>query len=135
MVNSYFDEKGHLKREIFIEDAKRLAEKFANDGLKHTALRHFFQKLRDIEFKLKRQKCFDSIKDDIYGLVPLAYYQYNRIVNNRRVIPESFKNFIEENVNLAVKSEENFRGFVEYLKSILAYSKEREETTEGRGRR
>jgi len=130
MLENYFDEKGRLKKEVFIEDAKRMAEIFSNDNLKYNALRNFYNKIREIEFKLKRNKIFENIKQDIYSLVPLVNYQYNR-----EIVPLSYKNFIEKQVELAVKDEQNFYAFLEYHKSILAYSKEKQEFQEREGRR
>lgn len=129
MLENYFDEKGQLKKEIFIDDAKRMAETFVRDepSLKYTALRNFYNKIREIEFKLKRTKNFEDIRQDIYSLVPLVNYQFNR-----RIVPSSYKEFIEKQVNLAVKDERSFYAFLEYHKSILAYSVEHSQEREER---
>jgi CRISPR-associated protein Csm2 len=118
----------YLKDGYFEMDSERLraqeldrlsieiAKLLGNKGMKSHQLRRFFNKARGIQAKLDQEKDFDRIIADIYSLKRDVAYQVGR-----GVVPEEFQQFIEKNIELAVKKDTTFNGFMQHFESVLAY--------------
>jgi len=125
LSKGYFDEKGQMLRSIFKEDAILAASCLAKANMSSTAFRNFYNKLKAIEYRYKSfseknsHEAFEKIKPDIYAFERDATYYVSR-----GVIPEIFKTILVKNIELAIKSPEHFKAFVEHFFSILAYFKE-----------
>ena len=79
--------------------------------------------IRTLEQRLDAKQPFDRIREQILVLKPLAASAVGR-----KTASELFKQFIDFNVELAVKSEESFtRGFIIHMQSVVAYLKYSEE--------
>lgn len=120
LKDSYFDDKGHLREGIFKEEAKKVANVIAAEGMTPTALRVFYNKLKAIESKYKSSKNdFDLIKPNLYAFERDVVYQASR-----GVVKEEFRKFITINAALAAKGPKEFKGFIEHFLSVLAYFKD-----------
>jgi CRISPR type III-A-associated protein Csm2 len=89
-------------------------------------LRRVFNKARGIEAKLKSQKSggqttnIKMIEPDIYTLKRTVAYQVGR-GREQKLVTDSFKEFIDRNVALAVQGERNFQAFLQHFEAVLAY--------------
>ena len=86
LKQGYYDSKGYLRKEIFIDYPQELAVAFqqAKPTLSYTALRNFYNKLKGIEMRLQGDS-FGSILQLLYTLERDAIYAFNR-----KIIPEDF---------------------------------------------
>jgi CRISPR type III-A-associated protein Csm2 len=120
LADGYFEERDHeryLRPETLDSTAMDVAKVLVNRDMKPSQLRRFFNKARGIEAKLDRERNFEAIKADIYGFKRDVAYQVGR-----GIVPEEFQQFINRNVELAVKDELSFRkGFLQHFESVLAY--------------
>lgn len=121
LQDGYFDEQQHLKRDYIVEYAQEIARQLAYDKYKPmtaAGLRRFFTKVRFLERKLMNKKGdFAAIAPEILALIP---YVYN--AKTRGVVPHLFQEFIEKNVNTAVKSQEAFlQGFLKHFEYVVAF--------------
>ena len=120
LKNGYFKD-GYLRKEIFTDEAVKVAEKLAEKGMSKAALRRFYNKLRGIYARYKDTRNFEEIKPALYSFYPNATDATMRNNNN---VPYEFRHFININVALAEKDPEHLKGFVEHFQSVLAYFKE-----------
>lgn len=123
LQNGYFDSNGNLWPEVIVQWPDEIARTF-RDTREFTAtqLRRFFAQARAVERTLG-SKPFDRLKEDILGLKVFAAASVGR-----KSAPEIFKAFMDKNVDLAVRSPEDFkRGFLTHFQSVIAYLKYYEE--------
>ena len=88
--------------------------------VKAAAMRKFYELLRAIRESLAQGKDFEACKPELFRLKPLAQRQ-----RERGIVSDAFVEFLEHNINLAVQSPENLKGFHRLFESVLRYSKER----------
>jgi len=122
LLDSYYNEHGQLRREIFVEIPEKLAATFQQhpDPVKASAMRKFYECVRTVREMLIQEKSFEACKPDLYRLKPLVRRQ-----KERRVVSEAFVQFIDHNIDLAVQSPENLKGFHRLFESVICYSKEK----------
>lgn len=119
LQEGYFTDESqkYLRPAILDTLAMDVARALGNAGIKSSQLRRFFNKARSIESKLDRVDDFEAIKADVYGFKRDVAYQVGR-----GVVPQQFQQFIDRNVELAVRDEDSFRkGFLQHFESVLAY--------------
>lgn len=121
LASGYFDDKGNVFPDVIQKWPLELAQRFlgSRQKLNTAQLHRFFNKVRDIDQRLDAQQPFDSLKEQLYALGPLAAASVGR-----ETAPPVFKEFIDANIPHAVKSKEHFkRGFVMHFQSIVGYAK------------
>jgi CRISPR/Cas system CSM-associated protein Csm2 small subunit len=119
--DGYFDENKCLKEKLIIQFPKQLAELFSKDPKvnKPTQVRKYYDYCKNLEGILKIKGDFNYIKPDLLQLIPLT----NNAVSKGH-ISNSFRDFIEININQAIKSEKNFiDGFLPHFQSLIGYYK------------
>ena len=124
LQSGYFDANGNLWPELIQQWPEEIAQTFKQQGLSSTQLRRFFNKARALEKELD-MKNFQRLKEDILTLKPIAAASVGR-----KTAPETFKQFIDRNINLVVSSSEPdafTRGFLTHFQSVVAYLKYYEE--------
>lgn len=113
----YFDDDGHLRPELIVEQARQIAEDLAQAGLTTAALRRFFGMTRKVESRLDADQSFAAVRGDLLALKPFAAN-----AQTREVIPSLFRDFIDRNVEQAVRGEREFRkGFLPHFQYVVAY--------------
>jgi len=122
IFSTFYDEDGKLKKEIFLGCAKNVARVFEGDRIKITALRKFFNIVKQVEIKLNANPSLqiNDVRDSILNLPRLVTYQYNR-----QVIGYSLVQFIEGHIDVVLKNRDEFKGFAQYFTSIICYSKQK----------
>jgi CRISPR/Cas system CSM-associated protein Csm2 small subunit len=117
LKEGYFDEKGNLRPELITTHALSIAQTLAGAKMTTAALRRFFGKVRFAQRRLDSTDDFSGVIPEILALKP---YVANAVT--RRVVPGLFKQFIERNVDLAVKDSKSFReGFVKHFEYVVAF--------------
>ena len=114
---SFYDEGGHLRREIFIEAAKEASEVFMRANISQTSIRHLFNMLKDMGNRLQADKNLD------FGTARETFYKFVRQVEynvKRQVIHPVFQELAERHLDVSTKNKNEYLGFVEYLTSIVA---------------
>ena len=117
IFQTFYDEKNHLKREIFIESAVKAADKFMQANISQSSIRNLFHLLKDMANRLQAEKDLD------FGSARTTYFKFIRQVEynaKRQVLHPIMKEFADKHIDVATKNREEFFGFVEYLTSILA---------------
>lgn len=121
IINGYFNEKGCLKESLIIKYPQQLANLFSLDQKvnKPTQIRKYYDYCKNLEGILKIKNDFSCIVADLYQLIPLT----NNAMNKGN-ISVAFRDFLEININQAVKSEKNFlEGFIPHFQSLIGYYK------------
>ena len=117
--SGYFDEKGHLRPELLTTTAIAVARALKQAGLTSGQLRDFWGMTLWAKRRLEMDVSFEEVVVDIYKLEPKAAY-----AAGRNVAPRLFKDFIDKNVALAVRSIKEFgEGFYEHFQAVVAYHK------------
>jgi len=122
VFESFYDNSNHLRREIFIGSAEKATEVFMNANISQTSLRNLFHLLKDMANRMQTDKKLD------FGLAKETFYKFHRqVVHNANrkgdkgpLLHPVFKEFVENHIDVATKSKEEYVGFVEYLTSIVA---------------
>lgn len=119
LEKGYFDTNGNALPEVIQKWPEELARVLHGEGLTSTQLRRFFNRARNLESQAKAGQPFDRLKEEILSLKVLA-----AAAVGRKAAPELFKQFMDKNIELAVKSPEGFkRGFMMHFQSVVAYVK------------
>lgn len=119
--DGYFNEKECLKESLIIKYPQYLANLFSKDQKinKPTQIRKYYDYCKNLEGILKIKNDFSCIIPDLYQLIPLT----NNAMNKGN-ISNAFRDFLEININQAVKSEKNFLdGFMPHFQSLIGYYK------------
>ncbi|MBE7558152.1 type III-A CRISPR-associated protein Csm2 [bacterium] len=119
----YYDGE-HLKQEVFIETARRVAEEINRSGMNPTALRKFFNMVKAIETSYAMEHDFGRVKEGLFKLLPAVEYR-----RERGIVAKCFSDFIAHHVHAdrALRDERSFRGFVQHFQSVVAYVKQKSE--------
>lgn len=120
VFRTFYGEDGYLKREIFIESAGKTARIFENEGMTQTSFRSLFNMLKSMEQRLKAGKIPQGEVDEAF----LDFIRQVEYKTNREVLKSDiFRKFVNAHKDIVLGNEKEFKGFVEYLTSILAYMK------------
>ena len=121
LKGSYF-ENGQIKAELLTCESAHIAKILKDSGIKSTQIRNIFRQIRAIERTLDVQS-WDEAKTQVQRLMPLAAYFVGRGQSEfERKGRENFKSFIDQNVKLALQSNDSFKkGFVPHFESVVAY--------------
>jgi hypothetical protein len=117
VFQSFYDDHGHLRREIFIEAARDLSELFMRANISQTSIRNLFNMLKDMANRLQADRNLD------FGIAKETFYRFIRQVEynvKRQVLNPIFQEFAERHLEVSTKDRKEFLGFVEYLTSIVA---------------
>ncbi len=122
LQKGYFDEKGHIWPSLLLEDADAVATRLGQQGrLSSTQLRNAFNKVRLIERRLDAQGDYEALVAQLAAMPALA-----ALAVARGNAPEAFKEFIDRNVELAMRDETSFRkGLIPHFQSVICYFKYR----------
>ena len=121
----YFNEGGHLRPELRVEDAEMVAKVLVNADTTNGQLRRFFTMSRGLEQRLAAGHSFDSIVADIASLQPFAadLIGKQQKAELRRKL-EVLRKFIDTNADLARRDVRAFqKGFIPHFESVIAYFK------------
>jgi hypothetical protein len=119
LSKGYFDEKGNILPEVVIVWALDIARKLdsAYPSMNVSQLRKFFTEVRHIEGQMAAGKDYDSLKGRILKLIV-----YAADAKKKGGVPDLFKEYIDRNVEWAVKTEKDFlKGFVPHFESVVAF--------------
>ena len=122
IFETFYDGEKHLRKEIFIGSADKASEIFMNANISQTSLRNLFHLLKDMANRLQAEKKLDFglAKETFYKFHRQVVYNVNRKGDKGPLLHPVFKEFVENHVDVATKSREEYLGFVEYLTSIVA---------------
>jgi len=125
VFTTFLDEEGYYKRAIFLESAQKAASLFSkppekSSGMTQSSLRQLFNMLKDAERRLRIGEDFGSARETFFRFARQVEYQ-----TNREVTPRVFQDFVQKHIDTASKNPEEFKGFVEYLTSIMAQMKQK----------
>ncbi|AMM40917.1 CRISPR-associated protein [Candidatus Desulfofervidus auxilii] len=121
---SFYQDKQlkRLKKEVFIDIPERVAKLLQRGEMGMNKLRTFFCMIRNAHetFSFSEEKNFEDIKPQLWRIITVAEDR-----KRRKVVPQSFCDFIKLGINIALKdsSGRELYGFVEFFRSIIAYSK------------
>lgn len=120
---SYFDEEGHLLlRYVSRRDVEPIVVEFSRDRppLTMTQLNRFFRYCRTIEGRL-----IDGTspwEDERVNVAKLSIFAADAFGKSPRKIPESFRKFIDCNVDRMTSEKAFRRGFMEYFQAVLGFA-------------
>jgi hypothetical protein len=117
VFQSFYDDYGHLRREIFIEAARDLSELFMRANISQTSIHNLFNLLKDMANRLQADRNLD------FGTAQETFYRFVRQVEynvKRQVLNPIFQEFAERHLDVSTRDRKEFLGFVEYLTSIVA---------------
>jgi CRISPR type III-A-associated protein Csm2 len=120
--DSFFEkgEKRALKSTFVARSTMEpMARNMANDGLNMTQLNRFFRHCRQIEFRLKRgETAWEQEKSEVELLSAHAADASAKAEK----IPDSFRQFIDSNVN-RIRTEEDFvKGFMKHFEALMGFA-------------
>jgi hypothetical protein len=126
--DSFYADDGYLKREVFLEASEKMARILQDPRMTQrvimtqTSIRRLFNSIKDAENRLKsdRSLSLGFVRENFAKFLRDTEYQVRR-----GIVPEVFGEFVNAHKEIGVKSKEEFRGFVEYLTSIVARMKQK----------
>ena len=117
LSKGYFYDKNYLNEDFIIKYPMILAEFFAEKGNNVNQVRHYYDEVISIAGIYKINKDFKRAKVELQKLIPRINKSYDK-----QNISKEFMEFIVENINQALKSENNFiSGFVAHFECIVNY--------------
>lgn len=138
LADGYFDGKGHLRREVFIEWPEHITDALTDFSAKPKAsknsLRAFYSMLRMAKTQFDAQrgdpdKAWGDAKTQLYKLRVAAEYQLTR-----KVISPLCHKFLFQNIDKVLEQGKtpedfarNFNAFVEHFQAVIAYLPEKAE--------
>ena len=117
LLKTYYDQKGNILKDVYIDIPQRLANIFFNSrpSLAIKQLRDVHHKISDAKTKAIL-KGIDDARAILFKCQTDLEYQLKR-----NVIPESFVQFMKHHLSLAEKDEKSLEGFFQHLDSIVCY--------------
>jgi len=113
-------EKRIIRKEVFDEEAKQLAEELVKAGLPSTQFRKFFGELRAIETRLRSDSSADSFekaKPYLYLLAAKIHYQTRQDKRGAYAkLEKFFRGLIEQ-----VKDQKDFEVMTDAVQAVLAF--------------
>lgn len=117
LLKTYYDAKGQILKDIYIDYPQKLAITFFNSRPPLA-----IKQLRDVHRKILKAKTkamlkgIDNARPVLYKCQTDLEYQLKR-----SVVPESFAQFMKHHLALAEKDEKSLDGFFNHLDSIVCY--------------
>jgi CRISPR type III-A-associated protein Csm2 len=113
--------KPHLRLEWVARDkVEPLAQQFGQDRLTTHQLRRFYNYCRKIEARLRTNQ--GDWGDERVNVAKLSAFAADAAGKRDAKIPESFRKFIDRNVDM-VKTQDDFeKGFMEHFQALVGYS-------------
>lgn len=115
LLKSYYDREGNLLKEIFIGIPKTIAEAFSNGNLANKQLYDFKKRVLKAR-TIARLRGIEKARPILYKCIPEVEYQFKR-----KVVPQSFKDFIKHNIPIAIEDKKQLEGFYEFFENIYMY--------------
>jgi len=120
LKGTYFDSENRIKCELLTSEADSIARLLRDSNVGFSQVRKFFAAVRAIARDPETD--FGQLQPHIQALKNKAAYFVGRGQGDDKRGRENFKRFIDANVDLSTKSEENFRkGFVPHFEAVIAY--------------
>jgi len=117
LLKTYYDQKGHPLKEVYIDVPQKLANLFSNSRPQLA-----IKQLRDVHRKILNAKTKAMLKGIDHARTILFKCQTDLEYQlKRNVIPESFAQFMKHHLALAEKDEKSLEGFFQHLDSIVCY--------------
>ena len=126
---SYFhDEKGNLLPELVDARAQKKAEQFISVGdrrnsLSSAQLRRFYNEFKSLERKLDFMSDKGRGESDVFqSILPLVKMVKSKVAyaQGRNTVPNSFKRWIEENVD-NIQSVDEFKAFLLHFEAVVGF--------------
>ena len=114
----YFKDNGHLRVEMAMGEAQALAARFESDGLKRSQLRAFYDHAKRQLQRLAYGVPFEDVHPEIARLRAFAADRAGRAEN---ALPQSFKQFIDRNVEAVTNRVSFEKGFMPHFEAVVAY--------------
>lgn len=114
----YFTSEGHLRVEMVTDEAENLAMCFESDKLKRHQLRSFYDYAKRQLQRLAYGVPFGEVHPEIARLKALAADRAGRAEN---ALPQSFKQFIDRNVEATTDKVSFQKGFMPHFEAVVAY--------------
>ncbi len=131
LQGGYFQPDGkNLRPEVIVGWAEEVAQSLGDSRppMTYTQLRRFYNKTLSIKQKLEVSSEFPDLVSELLTLKRDAADSVGK-----ENAPQLFKDFIDRNVDLAVKGEEAFKkGFLQHFQSVVAYKRYWEYKKKGR---
>ncbi len=115
---TYFDSEGHLRVALITSEAENLARRFEDDNLKRHQLRSFYDHAKRQLQRLTYGVSFGEVHPDIARLKAFAADRAGRTEN---ALPQSFKQFIDRNVEAITNIRSFQNGFMPHFEAVVAY--------------
>lgn len=116
------NEKGNIRPELLLNEAKYIAEKFVEQKLSKTQLRAFYGEVKGIESRIENKESFEKNLYSILLLKAKAAYKFSS-KGPQSKITKDFKSFIDVSVDIIAKSNsyEVFNDFCVFFEAIVGY--------------
>ena len=121
LFDTFYNEAGNLKEEIFYKNPKSLAILFSREGYKSSAFRQLFNSYQKIIIKLKGGRFdFDKAREqfDIFFAEKVVRQNKRKGDRNKPLLPQIVFDFIDKHRELARKNEREMVGLFQYIKNI-----------------
>jgi len=115
LLKTYFDEKGDLVKEIFLDIPEQLAKKFYQNGLRMKQLRDFYHVISAARTSALL-KGMAAVRPSLWQCITKLEYQLKR-----GIVPKSFVSFMKHHLVLAERDEKYLDAFYQHLDSIVCY--------------
>lgn len=131
LQGGYFQSDGKsLRREVIVDWAEEIARALGDSRpeMTYTQLRRFYNKTLSIKQKLETGSQFPELVSELLTLKRDAADSVGK-----ENAPQLFKEFIDRNVDCAVKGKDDFKkGFLQHFQSVVAYKRYWEYKKKGR---
>lgn len=114
-MTRYYDDKGRLRREVFIDWPQMIADSLR---ISRTNLRRLYDFIVAMRFRLRAQK-EDPVK--VIGEGMLHVHRFVQYQAGRERAWEEAKNFFQSQYNAVKDNPQNFEGFYQLMQSVMAY--------------
>lgn len=114
---------GKLRPEIFLTEAKHIAEAIGKSGETRSQLRAFFAECKGIEYKMSNQTEFEHHASDIWMLKAKVAYKYRNGARDRK-LQNVLHDLISQGVEYVYKENtyESFKDFMKLFEAVVGYS-------------
>jgi len=115
--SGFFDDDGCLRREVSIEASEEMARALGREGMTQTSIRNLFNMLNEADRRVKANPDLPLgfVREHYDKFLTQTEYQYGR-----GIVKKAFRDLALGHKDVAVRSKEEFRGFVDYLRAIIA---------------